>query len=99
MKEGLAPCAVLTEMSPLNGFPVLDAGHPYLISLGVVVLMTYVGQKKKKNESASEIAPVQDKLSTEGETISYVSFSFVTSIVRKLSQRPCMNKEIVFLVC
>lgn len=32
-KDRLATSAALTEMSPLNGFPVLDAGPPYLISI------------------------------------------------------------------
>lgn len=32
-KDRLAASAALTEMSPLNGFPVLDAGPPYLISI------------------------------------------------------------------
>lgn len=31
--DRLAASAGLTEMSPLNGFPVLDAGPPYLISI------------------------------------------------------------------
>lgn len=32
-KDRLAASAALTEMSPLNGFPVLGAGPPYLISI------------------------------------------------------------------
>lgn len=32
-KDRLAASAALTEMSPLNGFPVLDARPPYLISI------------------------------------------------------------------
>lgn len=32
-KDRLAAPAALTEMSPLNGFPVLEARPPYLISI------------------------------------------------------------------
>lgn len=32
-QDRLAASAALTKMSPLNGFPVLDAGPPYLISI------------------------------------------------------------------
>lgn len=65
----MAASAGLTEMSPLNGFPVLDAGPPYLI-LGVVVLMTYIGHK---TDLLQNITPVQDKLSAQGKTISPAS--------------------------
>lgn len=66
-KDRLAASAALTEMSPLNGFPVLDAGPPYLISILLGSCSSDDLCRTQNRSLIKYIAPVTDKLSAKRE--------------------------------